>query len=195
MRMDSKPVPSVLVVCTGNRCRSVMAQAMLTRKLGAAVQVDSAGLLELGLPPPPETVAAMAARGLDVARHRSRVITAGELRSADLVLAMAREHVRHAVVTEPSAWPRTFTLKELVRRGGQIGPRNPGEPLAGWLARVHAGREHSALLGDSPEDDVADPVGGPPQAHVLTAAELDRLLSQLAGLCWERLTSGVSRRP
>lgn len=184
MRMDGGPVPMVLVVCTANRCRSVMTQAMLTLRLGTTAQVRSAGLRQRGLPPPSETVTAMAGYGLDVARHRSRTVTADELRSADLVLAMAREHVRHAVVTEPSVWPRTFTLKELVRRGGQIGPRNPGEPLAGWLARVHAGREHGALLGGSPEDDVADPVGGPPQAHVLTAALLERLLAELAGLCW-----------
>jgi protein-tyrosine phosphatase len=184
MRIDSGPVPVVLVVCTANRCRSVMAQAMLARRLGVVARVRSAGLLEPGLPPPTATVAAMAARGLEVARHRSRTITAGELRAADLVLAMAREHVRHMVVTEPSVWPRTFTLKELLRRGPQAGPRMPGEPLAGWLARVHAGRERSALLGDSPEDDVADPVGGPPRAYALTAAELDRLLAELAGLCW-----------
>jgi low molecular weight protein-tyrosine phosphatase len=193
--MDGEPVPSVLIVCTANRCRSVMTQALLTLRLGAAAQVRSAGLLERGLPPPPETVAAMAGYGLDVAGYRSRTVTGGELRSADLVLAMAREHVRHAAVTEPSVWPRAFTLKELLRRGGQIGRREPGESLAGWLARVHVGREHGALLGDSPEDDVADPAGGPPQAHVLTAAELDRLLSELVSLCWERLTSDNSRRP
>jgi protein-tyrosine phosphatase len=182
MRMDGEPVPSILVVCTANRCRSVMTQALLMLRLGAAARVRSAGLLERGLPPPPETVAAMAGYGLDVAGHRSRIVTAGELRSADLVLAMAREHVRHAVVAEPPVWPRTFTLKELLRRGGQIGRREPGESLTSWLARVHDGRDRSALLGDSPEDDVADPAGGPPQAHVLTAAELDRLLSELVGL-------------
>jgi len=182
VRMDSEPIPVLLVVCTANRCRSVMAQAMLAGRLGAAAQVRSAGLLEPGLPPPPATVAAMAGYGRDVARYRSHTVTAGELRSADLVLAMAREHVRHVVVTEPSVWPRAFTLKELLRRGEQIGRREPGESLARWLARVHDGRERSALLGDSPEDDVADPAGGPPQAHVLTAAELDRLLSELVGL-------------
>jgi len=184
MRMDSGSVSSVLVVCTANRCRSVMAQAMLTHKLGVTAQVDSAGLLEPGLPPPPETVATMARYGLEVARHRSRTVTAGQLKSADLVLAMAREHVRHSVVTEPSVWPRTFTLKELLRRGGQLGPRKPSESLGAWLARVHAGRERSALLGGSPEDDVADPVGGPPRAYTLAAAELDRLVAELAELGW-----------
>ena len=182
--MDSGSVSSVLVVCSANRCRSVMAQAMLTHNLGAVAQVDSAGLLEPGLPPTPETVVAMRRYGLDVTWHRSRTVTAGQLRSADLVLAMTREHVRHVVVTEPSAWARTFTLKELLRRGGQTGPRRSGESLADWLAHVHEGRERSALLGDSPADDVADPVGGPPRAYALTVSELDRLLTELAGLGW-----------
>jgi protein-tyrosine phosphatase len=194
MRIDSEAVPSVLVVCTANRCRSVMAQAMLTHKLGAAARVDSAGLRERGLPPASETVAAMAGYGLDVVPHRSRTVTAEGLRSADLVLAMARAHVRHAVVTEPSVWPRVFTVKELLRRGRQVGPRAPGEQLASWLARVHDGRERSALLGDSPEDDVADPVGGPPRAYALTAAELHRLLTELAGLGWGFAASDVPRR-
>ena len=38
----------------------------------------------------------------------------------------------------------------------------PGEPLASWLARVQLGRDRVELLGDSPDDDVADPMGGPP---------------------------------
>lgn len=194
MRMDSESVSSVLVVCTANRCRSVMAGAMLTHKLGAVAQVDSAGLLEPGLPPPPETVVAMERYGLDVTRHLSRTVTAGQLRSADLVLAMTREHVRHVVVTEPSAWARTFTLKELLRRGGQTGPRKSGEPLADWLAHVHEGRERSALLGDSPADDVADPAGGPPRAYALTVSELDRLLTELADLGWGCPASDVPRR-
>ena len=48
--------------------------------------------------------------------------------------------MRHAVVTAPAAWPRPFTLRELVRRGAVIGPQPPGESLAGWLARAHDGR-------------------------------------------------------
>ena len=93
---------------------------------------SSAGLLGEGQPAPPEAVSVMAGYGLDVSRHRSRLMTADELGAASLVLAMAREHVRHAVVTEPAAWPRAFTLKEIVRRGQQAGPRASGESLADW---------------------------------------------------------------
>ena len=126
----------------------------------------------------------MAGYGLDISGRRSRRVTVADLTWANLVLGMCREHVRHAVVTAPETWPRAFTLKELVRRGEQAGPRGPREPLAAWLARVHEGRERAALLGDSPADDVADPMGGPPQAYAGTAALLDELLGRLARLCW-----------
>ena len=146
--------------------------------------MQSAGLLGEGQPAPPEAVSVMASYGLDVSRHRSRLMTADELGAASLVLAMAREHVRHAVVTEPAVWPRAFTLKEIVRRGQQAGPRASGESLTDWTARLHAGRERSALLGDSPDDDVPDPMGGPPQAYMMTAALLDQLTGHLVELCW-----------
>ncbi len=76
-----------------------------------------------------EVIAVMAARGLDVTRHRSRTVTRDDVAGADVILGMAREHVRHAVVLLPDAWQRAFTLRELVRRGGQAGARAPGEPL------------------------------------------------------------------
>jgi protein-tyrosine-phosphatase len=187
MRVESGPAQGVLMVCTANRCRSVMAGALLTRRLGAAGVagwVQSAGLLAAGQPASSEAISVMARYGLDVSQHRSRLMTADELGAASLVLAMAREHVRHAVVTEPAAWPRAFTLKELVRRGRQAGPRASGESLTDWTARLHAGRERSALLGDSPDDDVPDPMGGPPQAYLMTAALLDQLTGYLVELCW-----------
>jgi protein-tyrosine-phosphatase len=176
----------ILVVCTANQCRSVMVEALLARGLaaaGAAGSVCSAGLLREGDPPPPEVISTMAAGGLDVAAHRSTVLRPGDLAGARLVLGMAREHVRHVVVADPAAWPRTFTLKELVRRGQQNGPGVPGESLADWLARMHDGRDRLALLGDSPDDDVPDPVGGPPGAYAATAAQLDDLVGRLLRLC------------
>ena len=96
---------------------------------------------------------------------------------------MTRDHLRYAAVTEPGAWPRTFTLKELIRRGERIGPRPPGEPLSRWLSRAHAGRERTSLLGDSLDDDVADPAGGPLRGYADTASLLDRAGDQ-AGRAW-----------
>jgi len=177
----------VLVVCTANVCRSPMAQALLGRRLndlGSDTVVRSAGMLGDGNPPYPEVVSAMAPYGLDVSAHRSRRLIPEDLERSDLTLVMARENLRHAVVTVPSVWPQSFTLRELVRRGSAAGPRSRDETLAGWLARVHEGRERAALLGDSPDDDVADPAGGPFRRYAETAAVLSGLVDQLVGLCW-----------
>jgi protein-tyrosine-phosphatase len=185
----------VLVVCTANVCRSPMAAALLARRLsGLPAAVRSAGLLRDGDPAAPEVVSVMAAYGLDATSHRSHAVSADDLSQADLVLGMAREHIRHAVVMVPGVWQRAFTLKELIRRGERIGTRSAGEPLTEWLLRAHAGRERAALLGDCAEDDVADPTGGPPQAYAAAAALLDRLVGRLVELCWGHAGAGSGGR-
>jgi protein-tyrosine phosphatase len=123
-------------------------------------------------------------RGLDISAHRSRQVCREDLATADLTLAMARAQLRCAVVLAPPAWPRSFTLKELVRRGEQIGPRPAGAGLACWLAWAHEGRDRGALLGDSSADDVADPVGGPPEAYTQAAEVISDLVGRLTQLCW-----------
>ncbi len=177
----------IVVLCTANVCRSPMAAALLARRLSGlsvAVRVRSGGMLRGGDPPLPEVISVMARYGIDITGHRSRVACAADLARASLVLAMARDNLRYAVVTEPGAWPRAFTLRELVRRGERVGPRPPGEPFVGWLSRAHQGRERAALLGDSAEDDVPDPVGGPPRAYMDVARLLDRSVARLAELGW-----------
>ena len=178
---------AILLLCTANVCRSVMAQALLSARLGARglpVPVSSAGLLAGGGRPPAEVITVMAARGLDVASHRSRTVTTADLAAAGLVIGLAREHARHAATLLPEVWPRVFTLRELVRRGGQAGARSSGEPLASWLARAADGRQRRDLLGSDPADDVPDPYGGPPQAYQETASLLDDLTRGLAAVCW-----------
>ena len=174
---------SVLCLCTGNTCRSPMAAALLAARLeerGVKADVASAGLLGDDMPATDKGRAAMAARGIDTSGHRSRRVTAALVRDADLVLAMAREHVREAVSLAPETWPRVFTLKELVRRGERVGPRRPGQSLPDWLAAVHDGRRPDGLLGTSSDDDVADPIGQPQAAYDRTATELDGLVTRLA---------------
>jgi protein-tyrosine phosphatase len=177
----------VLVLCTANRCRSPMAAALLDGELraaGAAAAVRSAGFLGAGWPAAPEAVAAMAGYGIDLGPHRSRQVTAGDVGQADLVLAAAREHLRQAIVLDPGAFPRAFTLRELVRRGSAAGPRAATETMASWLARVHAGRQRSALLGGAASDDIADPMGGPPDGYRQAAAGIGQLVRALTVLCW-----------
>ena len=164
-----------------------MAEVLLRHRfgdLGIDAQVSSAGLLQSGQPASAHGVDILKGRGLDMAAHRSRTMTRDMLASADLVLAMAREHVREAVVLDPALWRRTFTLKELVRRGEAVGPRRADESLADWLERVGQGRRIAELTGSSPADDVADPIGGPRSAYERMAAELDDLTDRLVAVAF-----------
>jgi len=176
-------------VCTGNICRSPMAEALLRRRLeraglGQEVKVRSAGVLDTGRPASWQALDALAPRGLSLEAHRSHRLTPQRLAATDLILGMAREHVRASVVAVPEAWPRTYTLKELVRRGEAVGPRPGPQPLEEWLDRVGAGRRRGELAGDSPDDDIADPVGSDPEVFEALAEELDDLLAGLVRLVW-----------
>jgi protein-tyrosine phosphatase len=91
-----------------------MAEVLLRRHLeqaGVDATVSSAGLLRGGVAATDHGVAAMADRGLDLSRHASRRIDADMLERADLVIAMARQHVREAAVLVPGVLSKTFTLK------------------------------------------------------------------------------------
>jgi protein-tyrosine-phosphatase len=177
----------VLFVCTANVCRSPMAAAHLGVVVGdldEPVTVASAGLLEGGHPVTREVLLAMAPFGVDLTTHRSTSLTPAAVQSADLVLGMERRHAREAILLVPAAWNRTFTLKEFVRRGETSGARRPAEPLSTWLVALTGSRERTDLIGRSPEDDVADPLGGSLADYRATAAELADLVQRMAKLLW-----------
>jgi protein-tyrosine phosphatase len=164
-----------------------MAEALLRARLrdvGVDATVTSAGELPGGAPASGGSVRMMAARGLDLAGHISRTVSVAELRRADLVLAMARRHLRFAVGLAPEVFSRTFTVKELARRGTEVGPRRRGQSLQDWLAAVHHGRRTAELLGDSRTDDVADPIGKPDPEYAVTALELESLLDTVVALAF-----------
>jgi protein-tyrosine phosphatase len=163
-----------------------MAAALLARRLstaGVANEVSSAGArVESPTPATAEAIAAAAEHGLDISSHRSRALDLLSIANADLVLGMTREHVREVVTREQTALPRTFTLKEIVRRG-KSSPRGH-EPLADWVAALAADRDVQALLGSSREDDIEDPIGLPLEEYRKTVSELDDLATRLVGIGW-----------
>lgn len=166
-----------------------MAEALFRARATAAgagpdLHVHSAGLMEDGWPASEHGVSVMAARNLDTSRHESRMLTAGMVTAADLLVGMARQHVREAVLLAPDRFFRMYTLKELVRRGEEAGPRAPDQALDEWLTKVHAGRTHAHLLGRSDDDDVADPIGRPKPHYERTAVEIDDLVTRLVALLW-----------
>jgi glycine hydroxymethyltransferase len=162
-----------------------MAEAILRARLreaGVDATVSSAGLYQGGAPASAGAARAVAPRGLTLEAHRSRQMTKEIVGGADLVLGMARAHVREAVIAVPDVLPRTFTLKELVRRAGEAGARPRGQDLRSYLAALSEERPRTELLGDSPADDIDDPIGGPDAGYVATADLLDELLVDLVDL-------------
>jgi protein-tyrosine phosphatase len=169
-----------------------MAEGLLRRFLahaGVGATVGSAGLLPGGVPATPEAVATMLERRVDIRDHVSRTVDREMLTTTPLVLGMTRQHVRELCASYGAPMGRTFTLKELVRRGRDHGTRHTGEPVSQWLARLNVGRTTADLMGHDPADDIADPVGRPMSVFEDTADELEGLLRELV----DQLAGGPPR--
>lgn len=176
---------SVLVVCTGNVCRSPVAEGMLRAGLQArlgegAPFVASAGTAGWeGSGAMPESVAAAAERGVDISGHTARRLLPEHVAGADLVLAMAAEHRWEVVRLSPEAASRTFTLKELVRLVEALPAREPSAGLAERVREADALRRNG-FPGNPHDEDVVDPLGMPLEGYRAIAWELEEWCGRLA---------------
>lgn len=169
----------LLVVCTANICRSVMAERVLRREVGARgldVEVSSCGILFDGEPASDTVIAVLGERGIDARDHASRRFQPEMLRDVDLVVTMERMHARELAVTLEGASPRIHTLGSIVAWLGEQEPdgRSPSELVAAFAAE----RRSSDLLG-SGTDEVEDPHGRSKRIHRKTADRLERLTAGL----------------
>ena len=160
-------------VCTGNRFRSPLAAAIFrneAERLGAHVEVESYGLLELdGTGALHEALELGTAFGVDLASHRSRALQSGVLTAADLVVGFERIHVATAVVDAGARRDVAFTLPELVQL------LSPGAGDARERIRGAAARRKEF---DVPE--LEDPLGRPYRRQEEIAARAAELATALA---------------
>jgi protein-tyrosine phosphatase len=187
----------ILHVCTGNICRSPMAERLTTsglrERFGADAErfvVESAGTWgHSGSPMEPHALTILNGFGVDGADFRARELVAEHVAGADLVLTATREHRAAAVVLQPRAAARTFTLREFARLVGAVDPAQltAADPVerAGELVRA-AAANRGLIPPDAPkDDDLADPYQGPEHGFAvcgdLVRASLQRPLDLIAG--------------
>ena len=184
----SAPAFRVLHVCTGNICRSPMAERLtragLQARLGDGAEqllVESAGTWgHSGSPMEPHALTTLAQYGVDGSDFRARELVAEHVVAADLVLAATREHRAASVVLHPRAAARTFTLREFARLVGAVDPASlpEGDVAERGRALVRAAAaQRGRVVADTPgDDDLADPYHAPPSAFAVCAALVQQVL-------------------
>ena len=186
----------ILTVCTGNICRSPMAEQLLRAGLArwSEVTVASAGTHALIGHAMTEQAQGLSLRlgGQRPEDHLARQLDAHHVRDADLVIALAREHRRGVVELLPRASRRTFTLREFARLVADV----TDEDLAGAaalevtdrqgrfaeLVQVAASRRGLVVPPDNAaDDDVDDPYRRDSTVYEASAAQVVPAVEAILG--------------
>ena len=182
----------LLFVCTGNLCRSPVAERLTAswaqKTLGAnaaALEIASAGTgAPVGEPMDPRSAAALRRLGGQPDGFRSRPMTAGMAEEADLVLTATRRQRRLVLEMAPRALRRTFTLREAADLLSEVDldglrPLSPTARARDLAVRLDARRGYRRV---SQEDDILDPIGRRQAVHDETAKTIATALRPLAGV-------------
>lgn len=207
--MGQAPI-RILAVCTGNICRSPVAERVLQAGLdqvhAGAFEVRSAGTRALaGEPIQPASARIIVNHGGQPEPFAARQLTGGLLAGADLVLTMAAAHRSEVLALDPSLLKRTFTIREFARMLAQLELRQ-GLPEAGsvpasaarapglaagpemWrrLPADAASVRHLALAAEPAENDVVDPYRREQDAYDTMERQLSPAIDSI--LRYARLT-------
>lgn len=168
----------VVFVCTGNRARSPLAEALFRSHSAGAAHVSSFGTMDAGAVPPLQRAIESGLRlGVDLSGHRARALRHGDLASADLILGFEPFHVASAVIDGNADSGRAFLLGEFAALLETYAKGISAISARGLIAlvdsrRVRSRPNPSALV-------VADPLGKSADVMARTAIEIDRLVRQV----------------
>ncbi|HEX5219580.1 MAG TPA: ribose 5-phosphate isomerase B [Verrucomicrobiae bacterium] len=155
-----------LFVCTGNICRSPMAEGLFRHATRGRTdyRAVSAGLGAAdGLPPSTYSVQAMKELGVDISRQRSQMLTADLVRQADFILGMTHSHVDTITLLYPQAAEKTFLLREF------------DETL------------------DPFEKDISDPIGGSYEVYLSCRDQIEQGIASLLRFIEQGETSVMAK--
>jgi len=181
---------SIMFVCTGNMCRSPMAERLarsaLARCLGpdsGRFQVSSAGTGTFdGRTMTPEAATVVTAYGANPDGFLSTELVAPSIGAADLVLTATRSHRSDVVMLDPGALRRSFTMTEFARTSSVVAgdPKAAGELPADLVERARtlvaaAARLRGTVRPSRPdEDDIPDPIGQSMEVYQATGTVIAR---------------------
>ena len=169
----------VLFLCTGNSCRSPMAEGILKKMLRENevddFEISSAGISTFsGVPASLFSMQVSKTRNVDLSQHRSRQLNKQILKKADLILAMSDEHLEYVRKMDKNALDRTHLLKAFSSSRRQIGENDSASNKD----------ESTGVLY------IKDPIGGSMDDYnrcfVELEEEIGRAFQELVGLADEK---------
>lgn len=185
-------IRNILFVCTGNTCRSPMAEGMLRDlidKQGLQIQVHSAGVsANEGLSISEHTARILKDKGI-ANQLTSKAVTEQGIEAADLILTMTTSHKRYLIERFPQIVDKAYTLKEYVADDPAVMDliQERKELIAELQMKLALSQEITkeeqerliALEQDMPNYDVMDPYGGSMEDYRRCADEIEACLIKL----------------